>query len=102
MIIGSFQELVHDRDCDCVIPEEGGCIVSNALELRADKTDLTLKNWYELASNTPGHNATVFETSQLEIYEISVFLKATRKLALAFVFPHDSCVCLVSMLLIVT
>ena len=38
-----------------------------------------LENWYELASNIPGHNATVFETCQLEIYEISAFLKATRK-----------------------
>ena len=36
-------------------------------------------NWYELARNIPGHNATVFETCQLEIYEISAFLKATRK-----------------------
>ena len=49
-----------------------------------------LENWYELASNIPGHNATVFETCQLEIYEISAFLKATRKLrVLAFVFLHE-------------
>ena len=49
-----------------------------------------LENWYKLASNIPGQNATVFETCQLEIYEISVFLKATRKLAcLAFVFLHE-------------
>ena len=61
-----------------------------------------LKNWYELASNIPGHNAIVFETCQLEIYEISVFLKATQKLAaLAFVFPHESCV-VVGVLLIET
>ena len=39
-----------------------------------------LKNWYELARTIPGHNATVFERCQLEIYEISAFLKATRKL----------------------
>ena len=26
LIIGSFQELV--RDCDCVVPDEGSCIVS--------------------------------------------------------------------------
>ena len=38
-----------------------------------------LENWYELALTIPGHNATVFETCQLEIYEISAFLKATRK-----------------------
>ena len=61
-----------------------------AFELWADKKKLTLKNWYELASNIPGHNAIVFETCQLEIYEISAFLKATRKLAcLAFVFLHE-------------
>ena len=49
-----------------------------ALELWADKTDLMLENWYELAQTIPGHNAIVFETWQLEIYEISAFLKATR------------------------
>ena len=49
-----------------------------------------LENWYELARNIPGHNATVFETCQLEIYEISAFLKATWKFScLAFVFLHE-------------
>ena len=38
-----------------------------------------LENWYELARTIPGHNATVFEMCQLEIYEISAFLKATWK-----------------------
>ena len=51
-----------------------------------------LENWYELASNIPGHNAIEFDAQQLEIYEISAFLKATWKLALAFVFLHESCV----------
>ena len=49
-----------------------------------------LENWYEFARTIPGHNATVFETCQLEIYEISAFLKATRKFhVLAFVFLHE-------------
>ena len=38
-----------------------------------------LENWYELARTIPGHNTTVFEMCQLEIYEISAFLKATQK-----------------------
>ena len=89
MIIGSFQELV--RDCVLYLKEVLHCIY--AFELWADKADLTLENWYELASNIPGHNATVFEMCQLEIYEISAFLKATRKFAcLAFVFLHETCV----------
>ena len=51
-----------------------------------------LENWYELARTIPGHNATVFETCQLEIYEISAFLKATQKnFMFGFVFLHDSC-----------
>ena len=41
--------------------------------------NLMLENWYELAHNIPGHNAIVFETCQLEIYEISAFLKAIQK-----------------------
>ena len=40
-----------------------------ALKLWADKRELTLENWYELASNIPGHNAIEFETTwQLETY----------------------------------
>ena len=46
-----------------------------------------LENWYELAHTIPGHNATVFETCQLEIYEISAFLKATRKFVLWLSVP---------------
>ena len=38
-----------------------------------------LENWYELDHTIPGQNAIVFEMCQLEIYEISAFLKATRK-----------------------
>ena len=73
-----------------------------AFELRADKKDLMLENWYELARTFPRHNATVFETCQLEIYEISAFLKATRNIScLAFVSLHDPCV-VVGMLLIAT
>ena len=64
--------------------------------------DLILENWYELARTIPGHNANVFETCQLEIYEISAFLKATRKLVFGFVFLHDSCCHLACMLLNVT
>ena len=41
----------------------------------------------------PGHNANEFELWQLEIYEISAFLKATRKTScFGFVFLHDSCI----------
>ena len=59
---------------------------------RADKTDLMLENWYELARNIPGHNATVFETCQLEIYEISAFLKAIRKFScFGFHVPTQTC-----------
>ena len=51
-----------------------------------------LENWYELARNIPGHNATVFETCQLEIYEISAFLKATRKIScFGFRVPTRTC-----------
>ena len=46
-----------------------------------------LENWYELARAIPGHNATVFETCQLEIYEISAFLKATRKFMFWLLVP---------------
>ena len=48
-----------------------------AIELWADKAELTFENWYELASSIPGHNAIQFEVWQLEIKEISAFLKAT-------------------------
>ena len=58
-----------------------------------------LENWYELARIIPGHNATVFETRQLEIYEISAFLKATWKCVFGFVFLHNSCCRLACMLL---
>ena len=58
-----------------------------ALELWADKADLTLENWYELASNIPGHNANEFETWQLEIWEISAFLKATWNLCFGLCVP---------------
>ena len=61
-----------------------------------------LENWYELARTIPGHNATVFEMCQLEIYEISAFLKATRKFVFGFVSLHDSCCRLACMLLNVT
>ena len=90
LIIGS--EISRTWLFDCVVPEEEGLHRICALELWADKADLTLENWYELASNIPGHNAIEFDTWQLEIYEISAFLKATRKLALAFVSLQESCV----------
>ena len=48
-----------------------------AFELWADKADLALENWYELASNIPGHDAIEFDVWQLDINEISAFLKAT-------------------------
>ena len=45
-----------------------------AFELWADKVELTFKNWYEVATSIPGHNAIKFFVWKLEIYEISAFL----------------------------
>ena len=73
-----------------------------AFELWADKAELTLHIWYELASNIPGHNAIEFFVWQLKITEKSAFLKATWNLVFELHVSTQTCHLKVHVLLIAT